>query len=53
MYTGNPTLLLLRISFLFSINQHLYSHNRFSKNIKPFLCKQKLVNNKKYQALSV
>ncbi len=29
---------------MFSINQHLYSHDCFSKNIKPFLCKQKLVN---------
>ncbi len=29
---------------MFSINQHLYSHDRFSKNIKSFLCKQKLVN---------
>ncbi len=44
MFLIKSELLLLCISFLFSINQHLYSHDRFSKNIKPFLCKQKLVN---------
>ncbi len=33
-FSLNPNFLLLRISFLFSINQHLYSHNRFSKYIE-------------------
>ncbi len=41
----NLNFLLLRITFLFSINQHLYSHNRFSNYIKTYLCMQKLVNN--------
>ncbi len=44
MFLIKSNFLLLCISFLFSINQHLYSHDRFSKNIKPILCKQKLVN---------
>ncbi len=41
----NPNFVLLRISFLFSINQHLYSHDLFSKYIKTYQCMQKSVNN--------
>ncbi len=37
--------LLLRISFLFSINQHLYSHDHFSKYIETYQFTQKSVNN--------
>ncbi len=36
-FSWNPNFLLLRISFLFSINQHLYNHDPFSKHIKTFL----------------
>ena len=44
-FSLNPNFLLLRISFLFSINQHLYSHDLFSKYIETYLCTQKSVNN--------
>ncbi len=42
----SPNFLLLHIFFLFSINQHCYNHNCFSKNIEIFLKKQKLINNR-------
>ncbi len=35
-FSQNPIFLLLRIYVLFSINQHLYSHDRFSKISTPF-----------------
>ena len=35
-FSWNPNFLLLHISFLFSINQHRYNHDRFSKISRSF-----------------
>jgi hypothetical protein len=35
-FLWNPNFLLLHTSFFFSINQHRYNHNHFSKILRPF-----------------